>query len=80
MHLVGLVQEPIRRLAADAGHLQPAQWKVEHNALLVKMVEERRPRGERVYRESQNNFKVRLSRTITLAGKPDLVSVARTDQ
>ncbi|TMF04792.1 MAG: hypothetical protein E6I52_04020 [Chloroflexi bacterium] len=33
-------------------------------------------RATRVYREAQNKFQVRLSGTITLGGKPDLVTVA----
>jgi hypothetical protein len=53
-----------------------AKWKVDHNALLLKVVEDRRALGERVYRETQNSFRVRLSGTITLGGKPDLVTIA----
>ena len=53
-----------------------AKWKVDHNALLLELIEQRRALGERVYREAQNKFQVRLSGTITLGGKPDLVTVA----
>jgi len=46
------------------------KWKVDHNALLVELVQERRALGERVYRETQNKFQVRLSDTITLEVRP----------
>ncbi len=53
-----------------------AQWQVDHNALLAKVVDERRAIGERLYKESQNSFQVRLSPTVSLGGKPDLVTIA----
>jgi RecB family exonuclease len=52
------------------------QFTMDHNALVQEIARERRALGERVLIESQNSFNVKLSPTVTLGGKPDVVTIA----
>src|SRR5260370_37280129 len=53
-----------------------AVWQVDHTQLLLELVEERRALGERTFKDNQNKFQVRVSPTVTLAGKPDLIPLS----
>jgi hypothetical protein len=50
-------------------------WTVEHTQFLDKLSKERSTIGERVYREGQNYCQVRQPSGLTVAGKPDLVTI-----
>lgn len=65
------------RYARAPGTFQLAQWQAEHNFWLHELVTELRDTGHTCRLEGQNDFTVKLSSTLTLAGKPDLVA---TDQ
>jgi len=60
----------------DAEGSQLALWHVDHTALLRQLVAAARARGERVWVESQNAFRLVVRPHVTLAGKPDLVTLA----
>jgi|SRR5579859_365165 len=62
--------------AKAPGTFELAQWQVDHTQLLLELVEERRALGERIFKENQNKFQVRLSPTVKLSGTPDLIAVA----
>jgi hypothetical protein len=47
----------------------------QHTQLLVELTEERRASGERTVLEAQGFFRVRLSPTMVIGGKPDLVTI-----
>jgi hypothetical protein len=51
-----------------------ARWLVRHTQLLRELEEARAATGDRTWQEGQASFRVRLSRTLTVAGRPDLVA------
>ena len=57
---------------------QLAVWTVQHTQLLDELTKERSVLGEGVYREDQNQFRVRRSSGLVIAGKPDLITIDQT--
>ncbi|SRR6266852_5457281 len=55
-----------------------AGWTIEHTRKLRELQVERRKLGEQVSVEAANSIKYCLSNTVTLAGKPDLIGVAKS--
>jgi hypothetical protein len=64
------------KLVDDGEGNQMALWHVNHAALLRQLVAAARASGDRVWVESQNSFRLALPEGATLAGKPDLVTLA----
>ena len=54
---------------------QMAAWTAEHTQMLDQLVKEREGRGEGVFKEDQNRFRVRRPSGLTIAGRPDLIAV-----
>ncbi len=52
-----------------------AQWLANHSQAVSELARERLAQGERVYREAQNAFKVKMAPGVVLAGRADLVCV-----
>ena len=52
-----------------------ATWTAEHTTLVRERCNELKTQGFKVLIESQNAFKLRGSKGVVLAGKPDLVAV-----
>lgn len=59
---------------------QLAVWTVDHTQLLDELSKERSEQGEAVYREDQNQFRVRRPSDLVIAGKPDLVVIDQSDK
>jgi hypothetical protein len=56
-------------------NFQVAVWTVEHTQLLDEMVKERSAKNEGVYREDQNQFRVKRPSGLVISGKPDLITI-----
>ncbi len=54
---------------------QSTQWQIEHTQALSELVAQRSGLGESVWKEDQNRFRVKMTPTLTLSGKPDLVAM-----
>lgn len=54
---------------------QLAVWTAEHTQLLDELAKERARLGEGVYKEDQNQFRVKRPSGLVIAGKPDLVTI-----
>ena len=50
-------------------------WLAEHTRLVNELAKERLALGEKCYRESQNQFRVRRKSGLIVSGKPDLITV-----
>lgn len=61
----------------ERGDFDLAKWKVEHNAMVAKRATALTEGGWQVYLEDQNQFRLK-GKTITVAGKPDIVAVRDT--
>ncbi|MDP2916877.1 MAG: PD-(D/E)XK nuclease family protein [Dehalococcoidia bacterium] len=59
---------------------QVAVWTAQHTQLLDEIARERSGLGEGVYREDQNQFRVRRASGLVIAGKPDLIAIDREGQ
>jgi hypothetical protein len=53
-----------------------AQWQVDHTQVLLELISQRKGLGERISKEKQNKFQIRLSPTVKLHGVPDLITQA----
>ena len=56
---------------------QLAAWTADHTRMLDQLVKEREATGEGVFKEQQNRFRVRRPSGLTIAGKPDLITVGK---
>ncbi len=52
-----------------------SQWRADHGRAVDELARERELLGETVYKEERNGFRVRLTKRLVLAGRPDLVAV-----
>lgn len=52
-----------------------AKWTAEHTRIVHEVVTERESIGELVTVEDQNSFRYRFGDGVTIAGKPDIVSI-----
>lgn len=65
-HHTGYVKMP--------GSPQLAVWNVEHTRMLDEVARERADLGEKVYRETQNKFRVSRPSGLAIAGTPDMIT------
>ena len=56
---------------------QLAAWTADHSRMLDQLVKEGEATGEGVFKEQQNHFRVRRPSGLTIAGKPDLITVGK---
>jgi PD-(D/E)XK nuclease superfamily len=52
-----------------------AKWNIEHTLQLRRLQLERRKLGERVFLEGENALRLTLPSGVTIAGKPDLITL-----